>query len=95
MSWIVVRPSRRASANALRAPSASSAALGGGIARATSGIAASLSTPAGSRPPGRRTIVPPSGSGVAALTPAARSAVVLATAMWPSYRVTNTGRSAT
>ena len=95
MSWTVVTPSRRASPNALRVPSASSEGLGSGIALSTRLIAASFSPPSGARLPGLRTIAPPSGSGVSAVTPPASRAAVLATAMWPSYRPTNTGWSET
>ena len=48
--------------------------------------------PVGS-PLASRTIVPPSGSFVSRVTPARRSASELASAMWPSSRLTKTGCS--
>ncbi len=71
----------------------SSSGLDSGMAVATRSMALSLKTPAG-RPSASRTISPPSTSGVASSTPAARRAAVLASAMCPSRRLTKTGWSA-
>ena len=53
-------------------------------------MAASLSRPVG-LPAASRTITPPGGSGVAAVTPASFNATEFATAMCPSNRFTKTG----
>ena len=67
------------------------ASLGSGIACFTRCMARSWIRPV-SAPP-RRSMTPPSGSGVLWPMPAARSAAVFATPMWPQVRVTKTGLS--
>jgi hypothetical protein len=61
-----------------------------GMCDSISDIAASTNVPVG-LPLASRMIFPPSGSRVAAVTPAARSAAVFATAAWPSTRSSSTG----
>ncbi len=61
---------------------------------ATSATAVSRNTPVGT-PARSRSSEPPAGSEVAGPTPAASKAAVLATATWPQYRYSSSGRSGT
>lgn len=72
--------------------SAISATVGCGIALYTARIAVSRRMPVGS-PCSSRSITPPSGSTLVAVTPARCSATVFATATWPQARTTMTGCS--
>ena len=83
-------PTRWSSACARSRPASTSASEGGGSAPATREAAASSSTPVGT-PAGSRTMRPPGGSGVDAVTPAASSAAELHHTRWPSLLHSTTG----
>ena len=68
--------------------------VGGGTFELTSSLAASTNKPVG-LPLASRSILPPTGSLVAAVMPAAFSAALLTTTAWPSTRSSTTGRSDT
>ena len=83
MSCTEVTPRDAACLSARRAALIRCSWLKGGTTLLMMGIAASLNRPVGS-PRASRTITPPGGSAVAAVTPASRMAAELASAMWPS-----------
>ena len=82
----------RSATYAIAASSARSccAGVGSGTTPSNRLIALSLKMPVG-LPFRSRTMVPPSTSLVARVMPAARIAALLASAMWPSSRLTSTG----
>ena len=90
MSRTLVTPSEPACSSARVSACARRAGVRGGTTWLTSPMAASLSRPVG-LPAASRTMRPPGGSGVAAVTPASFRATEFATAIWQSNRFTKTG----
>jgi len=64
--------------------------VGAGILFSISDCASSMNVPVG-LPEASRMILPPSGSFVSRVTPAARIAALFATPAWPSTRLSHTG----
>ena len=94
-SWTDVMPKELASAIARTIAALTSASDGGGACRATKIAAVSRNVPIGSFVVGSRSMRPPGGSGVAAVTSAMANAREFAQPEWPSAAMKNAGRSGT
>mmetsp|Transcript_2614 Transcript_2614/g.6181 ORF Transcript_2614/g.6181 Transcript_2614/m.6181 type:complete len:298 (+) Transcript_2614:541-1434(+) len=81
ISWTCVTPWDRKRSMARSRAALRSSRDGAGSTLCTRNIAESLSSPVGRAPPGARTIAPPGGSAVSAVTPARAMAAELASAL--------------